>query len=203
MPDGSGTGVNDALVTYPDKAVVPPGLIEMEFTVKVNEPFPLALENVKVWLGFEKTMLTPPVAVVLTFPNKFATKVVDPPPVIPVGSENAICRSTTPLYVVGVVERVKDPKLLKPTNPPEVIPLKLPGTNEMPDGGVEEVVPVSVISSARALAEAKANTATSKTNAITHVRFKSALSLDRLNSCVCTTKAMVSLANGLPPLTKC
>lgn len=48
MPDGSGTGVNDALVTNPDKLVVPPGLIEMEFTVKVNDPLPLPLENVKV-----------------------------------------------------------------------------------------------------------------------------------------------------------
>lgn len=85
------------MVTYPDKAVVPPGLMETEFTVKVNEPLPLALEKVKVWVGFEKRMLTPPVAVVLTFPNRSATNVVVPPPVIPVGSENAICKSTTPL----------------------------------------------------------------------------------------------------------
>ena len=48
MLDDSGTGVNTALVTYPDKAVVPPGLMESEFTVKVNEPLPLALENVNV-----------------------------------------------------------------------------------------------------------------------------------------------------------
>lgn len=122
-------------------------------------------------MGFEKTMLTPPVAVVLTFPNKLATNVVDPPPVIPVGSENATCRLTTPLYVVGVVDRVKDPKLLKAAKPPEVVPLKLPGRNEMPDGGVAEVVPASVISSARALPVAKANTANSNTNAITQVRF--------------------------------
>ena len=171
MPDGSGTGVNTALLTYPDKAVVPPGLMESAFTVKVNDPLPLALENVNVWLGFEKTMLTPPVAVVLTFPNKLATNVVVPPPVIPVGSEKAICKSTTPLYVVGVVERVKDPRLLKAAKPPEVVPLKLPGRNEMPDGGVEEVVPASVISSARALPVAKANTANSRTNAMTQVRF--------------------------------
>lgn len=48
MPDASGTGVNTALLTYPDKAVVPPGLMEREFTVKVNEPLPLALVNVNV-----------------------------------------------------------------------------------------------------------------------------------------------------------
>lgn len=121
-------------------------------------------------------MSTPPVAVVLTFPNRFATNVVEPPPVIPVGRENATCRLTTPLYVVGVVERLKDPRLLKPAKPPEVIPLKLPGRNEIPDGGVAEVVPARVISSARALPEPKANIAASKTNAITHVRFTSVVS---------------------------
>ena len=151
--------------------MVPPGLIDRLFTVKVNEPLPPELENVKVCVGFEKTMLTPPVAVVLTFPNKFATNVVVAPPVIPVGSENAICRFTTPLYVVGVVERVKEPKLLNAAKPPEVIPLKLPGRNEMPDGGVEEVVPARVISSARTLPAAKAKTATSKTTAMIPVRF--------------------------------
>src|SRR5207249_710732 len=77
--DASGTGVNAALVTNPDKFVVPPGLIDRLFTVKVNEPLPPELENVKVCVGFEKTMLTPPVAVVLTFPNKFATNVVVAP----------------------------------------------------------------------------------------------------------------------------
>ena len=104
--EDSGTGVNTAPVTYPDKFVVPPGLIDRLLTVKVKEPLPLELENVKVCVGFEKTMLTPPVWVVLTFPNKFATNVVVPPPAIPVGSVNAICRSTTPLYVVGVVPRL-------------------------------------------------------------------------------------------------
>lgn len=89
--------MNTAPVTNPDNAVVPPGLIDRLLTVKVNEPLPLELENVKVCVGFAKKMVTPPVAVVLTFPNKFATKVVEPPPAIPVGSENAICRLTRPL----------------------------------------------------------------------------------------------------------
>jgi len=66
---------------------------------------------------------------------------------------------------------VKEPKLLNAAKPPEVIPLKLPGRNEMPDGGVEEVVPARVISSARTVPAAKAKTATSKTTAMIPVRF--------------------------------
>jgi len=57
------------------------------------------------------------------------------------------------------------------TKPPEVIAFKLPGRNEMPDGDVEGVVAGSVIPSARALPEAEANAAPSKTIAIAHVRF--------------------------------
>ena len=73
---------------------MPPGFRETEFTVKENEPFPLALEKVKFWVGLVKAIVTPPCAVVLTFPNRLATKVLAAPPLIPEGRVNVTTRLT-------------------------------------------------------------------------------------------------------------
>ena len=74
---------------------MPPGFTEREFTVKEKEPLPLALENVKFCVGLVKAIVTPPCAVVLTFPNRLATKVLAAPPLIPEGSVNVTTRFTT------------------------------------------------------------------------------------------------------------
>lgn len=103
--------------------------------------------------------------------------------------------------MVGTVERLKVPILLKAAKPPEVVPLKLPGRNEMPDGGVTEVVPVSVISSARALPADKANTATSKTTAMIPVRFTCVLPLEYTHFAYAAL--MVVIASQRPALSQC
>lgn len=140
--------------------MVPPGLRETLFKLKVKEPVPLALEKEKVWEGFEKTMSTPPVELLTTLPNTLSTKLVVPPPLMPVGKVKTTVKVSVALYVPGLLDSVNDPKLLNPAKPPEVLPPKLPLVKVMPLGGAEEdVVPVTVISLAEALCGASARTA--------------------------------------------
>ncbi len=85
----------DPPLTKPETAVVPPGLSETGFTVKENDPVPLAFEKLKFCVGLEKTMVTPPWALVLTLPKRLATKMLEAPPLIPVGTVKVTVRSTT------------------------------------------------------------------------------------------------------------
>ncbi len=118
-------------------------------------------------------MSTPPVALLTTVPNTLAMKLVVPPPLIPVGRVNTTVRSTVVLYVAAVLDSVYEPILLNPATPPTVVPLKLPRVKVIPVGAVEDVVPATVIWSARALGEANAKTATIRMIDSTRVRFTS------------------------------